>query len=275
MTVTTIHLFQSVGKYRLAATLVVVARFRPDWLVRNTMRSLRIASRMSFLMVVIPSLKVGSAFHHSSFVNIDDPSPVFHPPKVLTYSTMIMTRLQVIWDPHNVEGLPAFVNFPTSAQQIELKKEAKRRTARKQMPLFFFKEEEMNGPWSPETFQDVWNLLTKNEMITLKGICRNDRKLVHQTARWFCEELEDLISGSQGGDNGQVDGSDDSDDDDIEYATLPVEVLSYTGHSALIYCPTLSHHHPDKFRLHTSVGQKNVWTARPKPLRDDRGQIIK
>ena len=31
-------------------------------------------------------------------------------------------------------------------------------------------------------------------MIELKGICRDSRRDVFQTAKWFCEELEELIA---------------------------------------------------------------------------------
>jgi hypothetical protein len=242
------------------------------------MRSLGRSSRIWCILIVVIYLeKVAAAFHHSKRGTDENYRTTFHRRNSLHSSVLTTTRLQILWDPHDVETRSDLVDFPTSAQQTELKKEAKRRMARKEMPLFIFKEDEMNGPWSPETFQEVWNLLTRHEMITLKGICRNDRKLVYQTAQLFCEQMEDLISASQVvGDIGQVNNDDcDYDDDDSENTTLPVAVLSYKGHSALIYCPTLPLDNPDKFHLRTSVGQKNVWTARPKPLRDDRGQIIK
>jgi hypothetical protein len=194
------------------------------------------------------------------------PSTASKPHHSLSITATSSSRLFILWDPRNVET--DLVDFPTPAQRTELKKEAKRRSARKTMPLYFFPEEEMEGPWSPETFQDVWNLLVQHEMITLKGICRNDRKLVYQTAQWFCEEMEELISSAS---SREDDDDNSKDDDDM---SLPVTVLSYQGHSALIYCPTLPLDHPDKFLLRTSVGQKNVYTARPKPLRDNRGQII-
>lgn len=179
------------------------------------------------------------------------------------------TQLGIVWDPLSAEVGSEWVDFPTASQKTELKKEAKRRTARKEMPLYFLEHDEMNGPWSPETFQDVWTLLVEHEMVTLKGICRDDRKAVYETAQMFCAALEEMISASQGGDDG------DDEEDENESVFLPVAVLSYQGHSALIYCPTLPNDHPNKFLLRTSVGQKNVWSPRPRPLRDDRGQITK
>jgi hypothetical protein len=175
------------------------------------------------------------------------------------------TQLQVLWDPQNVENDSGLVDFPTSSQKKELRKEAKRRTARKTLPFFTLSDEESNGPWSEETFQMVWDLLVKHEMILIKGICRDERNVAYQTANWFCEEMEDLISAAH----------DIDDRTEDERGTLPVALLSVNGNSALIYCPTLPLDHPDKFRLRTSVGQKNVWKARVKALRDYRGQIIK
>lgn len=176
------------------------------------------------------------------------------------------SQLQVLWDPRDVEKGSEFVEFPTGSQRAEIKKEAKKRSARRQMPYFSFSDDETNGPWSDETMMAVWKQLTENEMIELKGICRDSRRDVFQTAKLFCEELEELIAPV---------GSDEEGEEDEDSIYLPVALISTKGHSALIYCPTLPVDHPDKFVLRTSVGQKNVWKARPKAPRDGRGQIIK
>mmetsp|Transcript_31266 Transcript_31266/g.52124 ORF Transcript_31266/g.52124 Transcript_31266/m.52124 type:complete len:252 (+) Transcript_31266:258-1013(+) len=179
----------------------------------------------------------------------------------------LTTRLQVLWDPRNPECGSELVSFPTPSQRAEIKKEASRRKARKQLPFFSFPLEETNGAWSTDTYQAVWNLLVNHEIVQLKGICREERKHVWQTAKQFCEQMEDLISAS--------DDEDDEEEEEEIGSSLPVALLSTSGHSALIYCPTLPVDHPDKLRLRTSVGQKNVWKARPKPLRDNAGKIIK
>lgn len=176
------------------------------------------------------------------------------------------SELQVLWDPRDAEKGSEFVDFPTASQRAEIKKEAKKRRARRQMPYFSFSDEETNGPWSDETMMAVWKQLTENEMIELKGICRESLRDVFQTAKWFCEELEELIAPV---------GSDEEGEMDEDSIYLPVALMSTKGHTALIYCPTLPVDHPDKFVLRTSVGQKNVWKARPKAPRDGRGQIIK
>ena len=183
-----------------------------------------------------------------------------------------LTQLRVLWDPRNLENDSGYVDFPTPSQRAEIKKEAKKRRARRQMPYFSFSNDETDGPWSDETMQAIWKQLTETEMMELKGICRNDLRDVYQTARWFCEELEDLIAPSVSSD---ADEEDAQKVDESRGIFLPVALISTKGHTALIYCPTLPVDHPDKLVLRTSVGQKNVWKARPKPLRDISGQIIR
>mmetsp|Transcript_3907 Transcript_3907/g.9310 ORF Transcript_3907/g.9310 Transcript_3907/m.9310 type:complete len:222 (-) Transcript_3907:195-860(-) len=178
-------------------------------------------------------------------------------------TTTASSQLQVVWDPRNAENDSGLVAFPTDSQRAEIKKEAKKRKAGRQMPYFSFSDEEMNGPWSDETMMAIWKQLTESEMMELKGICRESLRDVFQTAGWFCEELEELIAPA---------ASDSEDEEDETF--LPVALISTKGHTALIYCPTLPVDHPEKLVLRTSVGQKNVWKARPKPLRDIRGQII-
>lgn len=182
------------------------------------------------------------------------------------------TQLQIVWDPRSIDNDSGLVDFPTPSQRTEIKKEAKRRAARRKLQYFSFSDEESYGPWSPETFQESWSLLTQYEMIQLKGICRDDKKQVYTTAKLFCEAMEELIATSQSYDD--EDGDETSESEEPEFI-LPVALLSVKGHTALIYCPTLPVAHPDKFQLRTSVGQKNIWSARPKPLRDNSGQIIK
>ncbi len=188
------------------------------------------------------------------------------PSRETSHALSHLTRLQIVWDPRDAEKDSGYVDFPTASQRAEIKKEAKKRRARRQMPYYSFSDEETNGPWSDETMMAIWKQLTESEMMELKGICRKSLRDVFQTATWFCEELEELIAPASS------DSEDDERDDEL---FLPVALISTKGHTSLIYCPTLPVDHPDKLVLRTSVGQKNVWKARPKPLRDIRGQIIK
>eukprot|EP00536_Pseudo-nitzschia_multiseries_P004639 jgi/Psemu1/285234/fgenesh1_pg.78_\ len=181
------------------------------------------------------------------------------------------SKLAVVWDPRNPDNDSGYVEFPTASQRAELKKEAKKRIARKKMPFFSFSDEETNGPWSDETIQAIWNQLAESEIMELRGICRESLRDVYQTAKWFCEDLEDIISPSADNDDEEEDVSEDEAEGEV---FLPVALISTKGHKALIYCPTLPVDHPNKITLRTSVGQKNVWTYRPKAPRDIRGQII-
>mmetsp|Transcript_16190 Transcript_16190/g.44829 ORF Transcript_16190/g.44829 Transcript_16190/m.44829 type:complete len:238 (+) Transcript_16190:63-776(+) len=232
--------------------------------MRNTMNS----SLFSALLCWI----VATASIATAFVAQPDHGSKF--PTVRTSAaTSQSSRLSVVWDPRNPDNDSGYVEFPTASQRAEIKKEAKKRIARKKIAYFSFSDEETNGPWSDETVQAIWNQLAQSEMMELRGICRDSLRDVYQTAKWFCEDLEDLISPSP--------GSDDDAEEDVSEGPeeggvfLPVALISTKGHKALIYCPTLPADHPDKFTLRTSVGQKNVWTYRPKSPRDIRGQIIK
>jgi hypothetical protein len=196
---------------------------------------------------------------------------------VMTASSSTSTTvLHVLWDPRNSEDAEigsTLVDFPTPAQRTEIKKEAAKRKARKQLHIISFPTDETDGPWSFDTYQKVWNILLNDEMVELKGISHHDKKHVYQKAKAFCEEIEELVSSSStGDDDDETDGDGNGEE---EEAPLPVALLSVKGHTALIYCPTLPLDHPAKLRLRTSVGQKNVWKARPKPFRDISGKVIK
>mmetsp|Transcript_7903 Transcript_7903/g.16974 ORF Transcript_7903/g.16974 Transcript_7903/m.16974 type:complete len:236 (-) Transcript_7903:214-921(-) len=181
------------------------------------------------------------------------------------------TKISVVWDPQNPDSGSEFVEFPTASQKAEIKKEAKKKKARKQMPYFSFSDEETNGPWSDETITAIFKQLAESEMMELRGICRESRRDVFQTAKWFCEDLEDIICPSSDSED-EEEGLEDQEDGGMH---LPVALVSTKGHTALIYCPTLPVDHPNKLILRTSVGQKNLWRSRPKAPRDIRGQIIK
>lgn len=172
----------------------------------------------------------------------------FHP----THRTSIVrsvVSLHALYDPQTSSD--EFVEFPTASQRVELKKEASKRLARKELEDFVLSQEESFGPFSTETITNLWNALSENELVQVRGIAREERKLVFGIAERICAELELLQE------------------------ELPVSLLSTKGHTALLYSPTLPTDHNNHVTLRTSVGQKNTWRPRPKPLRDSRGQVIK
>lgn len=155
----------------------------------------------------------------------------------------------ILYDPKRTDE--EFVDFPTPSQRTVLKKEASKRQARKSLVTFSLSLEESEGPFSTETLSEVWNLLAQNELVLVRGISKEHKKRIFDTAERLCAELETIQD------------------------EFPVTLLSMKGHTALIFSPALSTDHPSHVPLRTSVGQKNTWRARPKPVRDNRGQIIK
>lgn len=186
------------------------------------------------------------------------------------------SSLNVLWDPLNnkdhqlasnnminneIEGKgEPLVDFPTPSQRTALKKEASKRQARKKLASFSLPEADQLGGYSDETLNVIWELLQQHELLRIKGLASvtKERRLVHSLAEELCIRLE-LEQERQ-------------INDDV---TLPVAMISFKGHSSIIYSPTLPMDHPKKFILRTSVGQKNIWKARIKAPRDNRGQIIR
>ena len=158
-------------------------------------------------------------------------------------------RLDALYDPKSTSD--EFIDFPTPSQRTELKKEASKRLARKDLEDFVLPQDESFGPFSTDTITDLWKALLENELVQVRGVARDERKLVFGIAERLCAELE------------------------LYQEELPVSLLSTKGHTALLYSPTLPEGHDQHVTLRTSVGQKNTWRARPKPLRDNRGQVIK
>jgi hypothetical protein len=182
-----------------------------------------------------------------------------HPSRV-RQRTNNMQPLYIMWDPKNNNDQinSELVDFPTPAQKRELKKEASKRQARKKLLSFSLPQEESFGNFSDETLNELWNLLGDHEIIEVRGIAREEKKVVFQMATRLCLELE---------------WEQERKIDDKAF--LPVALLWKKGHSAVLYSPTLDLDHPKQFPLRTSVGQKNTWTERIKAPRDSRGQIEK
>jgi hypothetical protein len=182
-----------------------------------------------------------------------------HPSRV-RQRTNNMQPLYIMWDPKNNDEQinSELVDFPTPAQKMELKKEASKRQARKKIISFSLPQEESFGNFSDETLKELWNLLGEDEIIEVRGIAKDEKKVAFQVATRLCLELEF-----------------EQERKINDKAILPVALLWKKGHSAVLYSPTLDLDHPKKFLLRTSVGQKNTWTERSKSPRDFRGQIVK
>jgi hypothetical protein len=156
----------------------------------------------------------------------------------------------VVWDPSNTDD--SLVEFPTAAQKKVLRLEATKRQARKEMSTFSLPEAETRGPFSKETIAGLMQLLNENELVEVRGVSKNKVKQVFTTLTRLSMELE------------------------IEMQKN-VCLVRPKGFSGVLYSPAddEDESHPDRIKLHTSVGHKNVWTKRSKAPRDQRGQIVK
>eukprot|EP00977_Amphora_coffeiformis_P010253 scaffold2383_cov161-Amphora_coffeaeformis.AAC.9 len=130
---------------------------------------------------------------------------------------------------------------------VELRKEASKRLANNRMPVLFLTESEMDGDFG-ESLAEFSSALEANELIQVRGISRDSKKQIRNVA--------DALAISLGVEMGK-----------------DVSLVQCKGHSGIYYCPA-SDENPQKITLHTSVGKKNQWKRKPKPVRDNRGQII-
>eukprot|EP00339_Tiarina_fusa_P005838 CAMPEP_0117068798 /NCGR_PEP_ID=MMETSP0472-20121206/48226_1 /TAXON_ID=693140 ORGANISM="Tiarina fusus, Strain LIS" /NCGR_SAMPLE_ID=MMETSP0472 /ASSEMBLY_ACC=CAM_ASM_000603 /LENGTH=266 /DNA_ID=CAMNT_0004791023 /DNA_START=172 /DNA_END=968 /DNA_ORIENTATION=+ len=219
----------------------------------------------------------------------------------------------VKWDPTQtaaeVEEDKVFVEFPTPAQRRTLKKAVTKLQARKELATLVLSSEDgglnndvdvvaendiMDGDDDEEeevslfqtaVLQQIWELMDtkQTEVVQVRGLSRHNKKLVFQAAEQLCWELEDYRieeqrnknNNAQKNENENETAEKENDDSDDSQDVVTVSLLSTKGHAAILYCPTvLDLDHPNKIVLRTSVGQKNVWKARVKAPRDNRGQVI-
>ena len=129
-----------------------------------------------------------------------------------------------------------------------LRKEASKRLANKRMPVLFLMESETTGDFG-ESLSEICVALNDAELVQVRGISRDSRK----QARAVADALAVALS--------------------VEME-MDVNLIECKGHTAVYYCPCLPDDSPQKFKLFTSVGKKNEWKKKPKPVRDNRGQII-
>jgi hypothetical protein len=156
----------------------------------------------------------------------------------------------VIWDPSTTDD--SLVEFPTAAQKKVLRLEASKRQARKEMSTFSLPESETGGPFSKETMASLMQLLNENELVEVRGVSKTKIKQVFTTLTRLSMELEMEMQKN-------------------------VCLVRPKGHSGVLYSPVddEKERQQDRIKLHTSVGQKNVWIKRSKAPRDNRGQIVK
>ena len=137
------------------------------------------------------------------------------------------------------------VDFFVSPEQINtLRKEAKKRQSRKKLTTFFTPPEEV----SQDTINAISALFDNNELIEVRGVSRDKKKQVFDTAYALAATLENEVE-------------------------KPVVVVDIKGHAVKLYCPFTDDEQGKRIQLRTSY-KPGQWSRKPKAIRDDRGQII-
>ncbi|KAL7521012.1 hypothetical protein ACHAWX_005707 [Stephanocyclus meneghinianus] len=137
--------------------------------------------------------------------------------------------------------------FVSSEQIMFLRKEAAKRESNRRIPKLILSSQEGDDV-SQETLDEIINLFDASEIIEVRGISRDVKKNVYDAANSLAMSLEEEMG-------------------------KPVVIVNIKGFAAKLYCPWDDDRN-NKIQLRTSY-RPNQWTRKPKPLRDNRGQIIK
>lgn len=141
------------------------------------------------------------------------------------------------------------VFFITPEQITTLRKEAAKRERRKALPKFFVPIEESSGDCSQETIEGILELFGKNELIEVRGVSKDNKKHVYEVAHGFAANLEEEIG-------------------------KPVVVVDIKGFAVKMYSPWFEDEgDSSRIQLYSSY-RPNQWKRKPKPIRDERGQIV-
>ena len=137
-----------------------------------------------------------------------------------------------------------------SPNQIkELRKEVAKRRARRKLTQFKLPQEESHGEFTEETLAAICGLLAENELVEVRGISRDRKREVFATT----EELGMALS-----EQGKF-----------------VSLVETKGFAATFYCPGEDDVVVGKKIVRRTSYKENQWAKKPKPKRDNRGQIIK
>ena len=140
------------------------------------------------------------------------------------------------------------VEFFVSPNQIEiLRKEANKRKARKKLPAYFMPPGDSTEV-SEETLQEISKLFETNEIVEVRGISKDKKKLVFDLCYALAETIEDVME-------------------------KPVVVVEVKGFAVKLYSPFDNDEQGKRIHLRSSY-KPGQWKRKPKPVRDNRGQII-
>jgi len=136
--------------------------------------------------------------------------------------------------------------FVSQEQILYLRKQANKRESSKRLPKLILSPEEREEV-SEETVESIIHLFEDSEIIEVRGISRDKKKHVHDTAHGLAGLLEEEME-------------------------KPVVVVNIKGFAAKMYSPW-NEDRGNNIQLRTSY-KPGQWTRKAKPVRDKRGQII-
>jgi hypothetical protein len=144
-------------------------------------------------------------------------------------------------------------------QQIKsLRRETSERRASKQLSTVFLPRDESEGPFSPETLSNLSNQLLVQELVQVRGAAVHNKRQVRTVIERLALELEWF----------DADGSNGSEKENNNNNNKPtVYLVDLQGHCAVLYRPN------GTIPLRTTL-KANDWEKRPRPPRDNSGQII-
>jgi hypothetical protein len=166
----------------------------------------------------------------------------------LQKTSVIQQRTSTLQLSDEVEEYEEGEEFFVSPEQILfLRKEASKRESSRKLPKLILSPEEATEV-TDETVARIMDLFDKSELIEVRGISRDVKKHVYETAHGLAGLLEEEMG-------------------------KPVCVVDIKGFAAKMYSPW-DEDRGYNIQLRTSY-RPGQWTRKPKPIRDARGQIIK
>ena len=148
-------------------------------------------------------------------------------------------------------------DFTLSPQQVKvLRKEVKKRKAKKSLKRLSLTAEEGQGAFATETLERIAEALqAETELLEIRAISKNQRKNVKAVSELLAIQVERHM--------------------DTDESFKPVFVLDINGFSAIFYSPFLKDSDMYEKRIVLRSGyENNKWTRKPKAVRDIRGQIM-
>ena len=141
------------------------------------------------------------------------------------------------------------VEFFVSPTQIDLlRKDAIKRDSNNKLPKFYLPADQ-SMEITQETINEISNLFKTSELIELRGVSKDIKKQVFDTAYGMAATLEDTIE-------------------------KPVVVVDTKGFAVKLYCPWDESNTADgRIQLRTSY-KPGQWSRKPKAIRDNKGQVV-